>query len=84
MMSLEQAIAQYEQFANFCKYQGLAVSQEEIEQLAEWLKILKAASFEYDEAWRIMSCPTPDVTDNDRKRAVMILNVFRDSLGRME
>lgn len=53
-------------------------------QLAAWLKILKSAKFEYDEAWRIITHPTPDVTFADRKRAQMILDVFRDSLGRMD
>ena len=53
-------------------------------QLAAWLKILKSAKFEYDEAWRIITHPTPDVRYADRDRAHMILDVFRDSLGRME
>ena len=57
---------------------------EEHRQLAEWLKILKAAKFEYDEAWRIITHPTPDVTYADRDRAQTILDTFRDSLGRME
>lgn len=53
-------------------------------QLAEWLKILKKAKFEYDEAWRIITHPTPDVRYPDIDRAKMILDVFRDSLGRMD
>lgn len=53
-------------------------------QLAEWLKILKKAKFEYDEAWRIITHPTPDVTYADRNRAQIILDTFRNSLGRME
>ena len=52
-------------------------------QLAEWLKALKSAKFEYDEAWRIMNCPTPDVTERDIKRAIAVLDTFRDSLGRL-
>ena len=57
---------------------------EKCRQMVKWMKILKDAAFEYDEAWRIMNCPTPDVTDNDRKRAVVILDTFRNSLGRLE
>lgn len=53
-------------------------------QLAAWLRILKKAKFEYDEAWRILTHPTPDVRYPDIDRAKMILDVFRNSLGRME
>ena len=53
-------------------------------QLAEWLTILKKAKFEYDEAWRIITHPTPDVTYADRNRAQIILDTFRNSLGKME
>ena len=53
-------------------------------QLVAWLRILKKAKFEYDEAWRIITHPTPDVRYPDINRAKMILDVFRDSLGRME
>ena len=53
-------------------------------QLAEWLRILKKAKFEYNESWRIITHPTPDVTYADRNRAQMILDTFRNSLGRME
>ena len=41
MLSLEQAIAQYEQFANVCEHHGLTASQEEFEQLAAWLRELQ-------------------------------------------
>ena len=41
MMSLEQAIAQYEQFANVCEHHRLTASQEEFEQLAAWLRELQ-------------------------------------------
>lgn len=53
-------------------------------QLAEWLKILKKAKFEYDEAWRILTHPTPDVTSYDKNRAQVILDTFRNSLGVMK
>lgn len=57
---------------------------DEQRQLAEWLKILKSAQFEYHEAWRIITHPTPDVTYADRDRAQVVLDTFRDSLGRMD
>lgn len=83
-MTLEQAIEQCERFANVCEYHNLTETQEEVEQLAAWIKILKKAKFEYDEAWRIITHPTPDVTYADRNRAQTILDTFRDSLGRMD
>jgi hypothetical protein len=58
--------------------------REEHRQLAEWLSILKKAKFEYDEAWKILTHPTPDVRYPDINRAKMILDVFGNSLGRME
>ena len=57
---------------------------DEHRQLAEWLKILKKAKFEYDEAWRTITHPTPDVTYADRNRAQMILDTFRGSLGKLD
>ena len=41
MPTLEQAIAQYEEFANVCEYHGLTASQEEFEQIAAWLRELQ-------------------------------------------
>lgn len=43
--------------------------------------LLKKAKFEYDEAWRIIAHPTPDVTYADKNRARIILDTFKDSLG---
>lgn len=40
-MTIEQAIAQYEQFANVCEYHGLTTSQEEFEQMIAWLRELQ-------------------------------------------
>lgn len=40
MLTLEQAITQYGQCENFCKYQGLAVSLEEFNQITAWLREL--------------------------------------------
>ena len=57
---------------------------DDCEQLAAWLSILKKAKFEYDEAWRIITHPTPDVTYADKDRAQVILDTFKDSLGRIE
>ena len=39
-MTIEQAIAQYEQFANVCKYHNLTESQKEFQQIAAWLREL--------------------------------------------
>ena len=63
---------------------GCLKCAEEHRQLAEWLKILKSAKFEYDEAWRIITHPTPDVNYADKQRAQVILDTFRNSLGVMK
>ena len=85
MMSLDEAILHAEEVADRCAVtDGNRQCEDEHRQLAAWLKILKSAKFEYDEAWRIITHPTPDVTYEDRNRAKMILDMFRDSLGRME
>lgn len=97
-MTLEEAIKHAEEVSNKCQnfvtahkedrelefIQRTEKCAEEHRQLAEWLKILKKAKFEYDEAYRIITCPTPDVTSYDKSRAQMILDTFRNSLGRME
>jgi len=41
MLTLEQAITKYGQCENFCKYQGLIVSLEELNQITAWLKELQ-------------------------------------------
>lgn len=95
MRSLEQTICECTRKAEanreLAKYNKSHVDRandlknaEECEQLAEWLRILKKAKFEYDEAWRIITHPTPDVTYVDKNRAQVILDTFKDSLGRME
>lgn len=95
MMSLEQAIEHAEEVASQCMAKSYKLDGDtdtdyleqcaaEHLQLAEWLSILKKAKFEYDEAWKIITHPTPDVTYADRDRAQTILDVFKDSLGRME
>jgi predicted secreted protein len=89
-MTLEESILFYEEQAKKCnnKVNQIILGAERCErdkqeytQLAEWLKILKKAKSEYDEAWRILTHPTPDVRYPDIDRAKMILDVFRDSLG---
>lgn len=93
MWTIEQAIEHAEEVANDYEQmigdyaldsKKLAKCAKNHRQIAAWLSILKKAKFEYDEAWRIITHPTPDVTYADRDRAKMILDVFRDSLGRME
>ena len=63
--------------------QACLICAEQHRQLAEWLTILKKAKFEYNEAWRIITYPTPDVTSYDKDRAQVILDTFRGSLGKM-
>ena len=92
-MTLEESILFYEEQAKKCDYKVNQIilgaercerDKQEYTQLAEWLKILKKAKFEYDEAWRIITRPTPDVTYADRNRASIILATFKDSLGKIE
>jgi hypothetical protein len=92
--SYEKSAERYHKSFLHCKAHGGEFYQSEAEsnkicyehdrQLAAWLKILKSAKFEYDEAWRIITHPTPDVTYADKERAQVILDTFRDSLGRMD
>ena len=84
-MTLEEAIIHAEAVADRYAVTGGNIKCEmEHRQLAEWLKILKSAKFEYDEAWRTITHPTPDVTYADKQRAQMILDKFRNSLGAMK
>jgi hypothetical protein len=50
-------------------------------QLAEWLKELQMYRFEIAECKAILDRPTPDVTENDRKRAMYVLQTFPDVRG---
>lgn len=68
----------------FLGTEGYKKALQEHTQTAEWLTILKKAKFEYDEAWRIITHPTPDVTYADRNRAQVILDTFKGSLGKLE
>ena len=84
-MTLEEAIIHAEAVADrYAVTDGNIKCEMEHRQLAEWLKILKSAKFEYDEAWRTITHPTPDVTYADKQRAQMILDKFRNSLGAMK
>ena len=84
MLDLESAIIHAEEVVDRCEVtDGDRACAEAHRQLAEWLKILKKAKFEYDEAHRIITCPTPDVTSYDKSRAQIILDTFRGSLGRI-
>ena len=92
MMSLEEAIKKYKRdekvyrimaHHNNSSYVPKKIA-DEYKQLAEWLCILKKAKFEYDEAWRILTHPTPDVRYPDINRAKMILDVFRNSVGLLD
>ena len=81
MMSLEEAIEHAEDIA----ISAIGCEcREEHRQLAEWLKMLKKAKFEYDEAWKILTHPTPDVRYPDINRAKMILDAFGNSLGLLD
>jgi hypothetical protein len=50
-------------------------------QYAEWLKELQRYRFEISECKAILDNPTPDVTENDRKRAMYVLQTFPDVRG---
>lgn len=53
----------------------------EYRQLAEWLKELQRYRFEISECKAILDNPTPDVTENDKKRAMFVLQTFPDVRG---
>lgn len=50
-------------------------------QLAEWLRELQRYEFEISECKAILDNPTPDVTENDKKRAMFVLQTFPDVRG---
>lgn len=50
-------------------------------QLAEWLRELQRYRFEISECKAILDNPTPDVTENDKKRAMFVLQTFPDVRG---
>lgn len=50
-------------------------------QLAGWLRELQRYRFEISECKAVLDNPTPDVTENDRKRAMYVLQTFPDVRG---
>ena len=84
MLTLDEKIARSENFAKLCGQAEISEWTEECEQLVTWLRILKKAKFEYDEALRIVTHPTPDVHYTDINKAKIILDVFRNSLGLLD
>ena len=50
-------------------------------QLVDWLIELRKYRFEISECKAILDNPTPDVTENDRKRAMYVLQTFPDVRG---
>lgn len=88
MNSIEEAIKHCEEVAeehtkyNF--YGGFESCDEcakEHRQLAEWLRELQRYRFEISECKAILDNPTPDVTENDKKRAMYVLQTFPDVRG---
>ena len=53
-------------------------------QRANWLRELQRYRFEISECKAILDNPTPDVTENDRKRAMYVLQTFPDVGGDSE
>lgn len=94
-MTLEEAIKHFEEVAEELEKKacGLYESQDyekskeciwcasEHRQLAEWLRELQRYRFEISECKAILDNPTPDVTENDKKRAMFVLQTFPDVRG---
>lgn len=87
MNDLEQAIAYHERKVKALKSampcDGCPIDEcsEEHRQLAEWLRELQRYRFEISECKAILDNPTPDVTENDKKRAMFVLQTFPDVRG---
>lgn len=77
-MTLEEEIMKLDLIASDA-FEGGDVN--EFRQLAEWLKELQRYRFEISECKAILDKPTPDVTENDRKRAMYVLQTFPDVRG---
>lgn len=63
------------------EYESCMKCASEHRQLAEWLRELQRYRFEISECKAILDNPTPDVTENDRKRAMFVLQTFPDVRG---
>ena len=61
--------------------EGCRECASEHRQLAEWLRELQRYRFEISECKAVLDNPTPDVTENDRKRAMYVLQTFPDVRG---
>ena len=96
MMSLEESIKEFEEKAEELEKRGLihCDSMEdtmkavecreraaEHRQIAEWLRELQRYRFKISECKAILDNPTLDVTDNDWKRAMYMLQIFPDVRG---
>ena len=89
-MTLEEAIEHcqkvYEDNLRICDMaQDVGIDNEiykqcalEHKQLEEWLRKLQKYEFEISECKAILDNPTPDVTENDKKRAMYVLQTFPD------
>ena len=93
-MTLSEAIAHCEEVAEeneqIATYDLLCTEQQkndclvcasEHRQLAGWLRELQRYRFEISECKAVLDNPTPDVTENDRKRAMYVLQTFPDVRG---
>lgn len=60
------------------RYLSCLECAKEHRQLAEWLRELQRIRFEISECKAILDNPTPDVTENDKKRAMYVLQTFPD------
>ena len=96
MLDLESTIKHYEQIAKnqiecadridelHCDSTTTRYMAEHHRQLAEWLRKLQRYEFEISECKAILDRPAPDVTENDRKRAMYVLQTFPDVGGEEE
>lgn len=91
MNSLEEAIKHCEEVAEELEEEAIKGCCDDTEimnnciecakehrQLAEWLRELQRIRFEISECKAILDNPTPDVTENDKKRAMYVLQTFPD------
>ena len=82
-MTLDEAIQRSKKVANELEIKSeidVELSKN-IQQYTEWLEELQRYRFEISECKAILDRPTPDVTENDRKRAMYVLQTFPDVRG---
>ena len=80
-MTLEEAIKRYTDNAEYERTHGNLQGCLDFRQLVEWLRELQRYRFEISECKAILDNPTPDVTENDKKRAMYVLQTFPDVRG---